>query len=195
MDYRCRSRGIRRDCSGPDLIRRAYVDAGAVPAGGPDHLAGGTQVRRTCHLGCASLPVGLPAPVALSERIIVRGRVCADERIHLPVGVHVQVADALRVPEPVPAAVAFLFAVCVAVPFLFAVYVAVAFLFAVCVAVAFLFAVYVAVTFDIGVTIYVDEPVPVFIHGSEHVPIHVTLDGGRLRGAVGGSWLVLDGEA
>jgi hypothetical protein len=102
VGYRCGSRGIRSHCFRLDLVHRAPTRAGAVPAGRADILHDGTQLPRTYRLGRVDLPLllRLPARILLSERIFVRGHVSAGECIFIPVRVYVQVAERLRVAQP-----------------------------------------------------------------------------------------------
>jgi len=179
VGHRCGPGGIRRHCRGHDLSRRAY--AGAVPAGGTDILADGSQVSRPNRIGRVDLPGWLPARV-LGGRIIVCGRVSANERTFLPIRVHVRVAERLRVAAPHPQPQSLPVSICVALAFRVAFGIGLA----ICVAVRIALAVRVALAFHVAIG--VDESVPVFFHADE--PASIRSD---IRVTVAAEWQALSG--
>jgi hypothetical protein len=178
-------RGGRRDRLRLDLFDRAH--AGTVPAGRTDHPADGPQTRRTWHLECVGVPVGLRARIPLGEGF--RKQVSADERTGIPVRVYVHVADDLRVAEPFPLPIRvsepFPFQVPVALPVGIAFPVAVALRVAVALGISVALPVSVSVSVSVNVNVHIDVDEPVAVHNLgfsrviEHV--RVALDAGAPR--------------
>lgn len=96
VDHRRPYRGIRRSRFRGDRFHRAHAYPGSVP-GGPDFLTDGTRVGRTDGFQRACFPAG----VRLADRIIVPGHISAGERVCVPIGAFIPVADRIGIPEPV----------------------------------------------------------------------------------------------
>jgi hypothetical protein len=92
--HRLPYRGIRSRFRG-DRFRRARARPDSVP-GSTGFLTDSIHVGRPHGLR----RVCLPARVLLSERIIVPGHISVGERVCIPIGAFIQVAD--RIPEPFP---------------------------------------------------------------------------------------------
>jgi len=97
VDHRRHYRGVRRRRFRGDRFYRAHAYPGSIP-GGPDFVTGGTRVGQTDSLQRACLA----ARVHLGERIIVPGNISAGQRVCFPIGAFIQVADRIRIPEPIP---------------------------------------------------------------------------------------------